>query len=90
MALSGRPPKDPMKKVSRPVRALVTPPVEKALIQAAQFHGIQYKMSKSGIPTVPSDILRLYMVNGLKKDGLWDKEMEVDPTFEYLRQAGLA
>lgn len=90
MAMSGRPPKHPKKKVGRPVRFLVTPGIEVALIEAAKLHGIKYRRNKLGIPTVPSDILRLYLIAGLKKDALWKDEFDQDPTFEELRLNGLA
>lgn len=89
ISTGGRPPKDPNKKIGRPVRALVTPPVEKALIEAAEMHGISYVIDTLGRTTVPSDLLRLWMAQGLKKDGLWTEEIAADPTWDALKQAGL-
>jgi len=84
--ISGRPPKDPMKKVGTPVRALVTKPMANLLNEAARQHGIPDPTVR-GI--VASDILRLYMYHGLIKDGLMTPEVAEDPSWDSLRGAGL-
>jgi len=81
----GRPPKEPSKKVGTPVRALVTNPVALALAAAAEKHGIP----QPNRGTVASDILRLYMYQGLDKDGLLTDEMKEDPSWASLKERGL-
>jgi hypothetical protein len=83
VGVSGRPPKEPKDKLSKSVRCLVSPPVASTLCAAAELHGIA--MPTRGV--VPSDVLRLYIVHGLQKDGI-DVNID-DATFESLRQLGL-
>jgi hypothetical protein len=74
----GRPAKNPLKKVSRPVRALFTQPVVDAL---------EVVMKQSGINI--SDVLRLAIFNLLKQRGLLDEALYNDPTWEEGREGGL-
>ena len=86
---SGRPPKQPSKKVGFPVRAQVTPPVLKLLMEACELHGVPGTNPRTKAPTVSSDLIRLYLAWGLQKDGLWTKEIAQDPSWDKLRQKGL-
>ncbi len=83
--ISGRPPKDPFQKVGTPVRALVTMPVADQLAVASRTHGID----EPGRGKVSSDILRLYIYNGLVKDGLMTTDLRNDPTWAGLVEMGL-
>lgn len=76
--IAGRPPKDPMEKVGRPVRALVTPPVMEAL---------EVDMQNTG--TNLSEILRLALYQRLVQQGIMTPELMQDPTWESLQQKGL-
>lgn len=81
----GRPPKNPENRLAYPVRAMVTIGVVEALQEAEKMHGIPGDHHKQG--RVSSDILRYYLIEGLRKDGLLDTE---DPTWSTLKDAGLA
>lgn len=75
---AGRPPVDPMQKVGRPVRALVTPPVENAIMEGMELHNV-----------VLSDYFRLALFRQLEHDGLLNPYLRIDPTFLSLREKGL-
>ena len=75
--ITGRPPKKPANKVGKSVRCLVTPGVRKAVEAGMQLHGIEI-----------SDYLRLALYRQLEKDGLLDKALERDSTFELLKGIG--
>jgi hypothetical protein len=74
----GRPAKNPLDKVGRPVRCLVTKRVAQNLIQLAKSSGINL-----------SDVLRLALYNLLKQRGMMTAEMETDPTWDELKKVGL-
>lgn len=78
-AFAGRPPVDPLKKVGRPVRALVTQPVMEAINQAKENSG--------GLNL--SEIFRLALYEYLSRHGLITQELEADPTFMTLREKGI-
>lgn len=80
----GRPPKNPENRLSYPVRAMVTQGVVTALQKAEEIHGLDGDHHKQG--KVSSDILRFYIVEGLRKDGLLDAD---DPSWVSLKEAGL-
>lgn len=84
-AIAGRPPKDPKLKVGTPVRCLTTKSVADAIASAAEKHGIPAPT----FGTVASDIVRLYIFNGLKADGKMTAEIEKDPTWDTLKERGL-
>lgn len=77
--VAGRPPKHPLEKVGRPVRALVTPPVMGLIELACKELDLNL-----------SEFLRLAVYERLRRQTL-DEEGTVveDPTFETLRQKGL-
>jgi hypothetical protein len=77
-AVAGRPPKHPLAKVGRPVRALVTYPVMEALEAAMQVSQINL-----------SETLRLAIYQHLNQLGLLDEQLQRDPTWDNLRQKGL-
>jgi hypothetical protein len=83
--IAGRPPKDPLKKVGTPARALLTIGVAEAVQAAARLHGI----ADPPMGVVASDILRLYIYRGLQQDGLLTPELTEDPTWDTLRLSGL-
>jgi len=73
----GRPPRAIQHKVARPIRALVTLGVEKAVNQSAEAKGI-----------LLSDYLRLAIYRTLQTDGLITDELRMDATFDTLRKEG--
>lgn len=75
---AGRPPKDPLEKVGRPVRALVTVPVMEA---------IQEDMDQTGINL--SEVFRLALYRYLDHKGMITPELRVDPTWISLVEKGL-
>lgn len=78
-SLPGRPARDPMKKVGRPLRFLTTVGVEALLSQAAEAAGLQV-----------SDYMRLALLERFIKDGLVTTVEQLnDTTWENLRLAGL-
>jgi len=81
----GRPPKNPEDKVSTPARALFTSQMASKLQAAAAIHDIPAPAHGK----VPSDILRLYVFWGLKKDGLITEDIEADPSWDTLKEKGL-
>lgn len=76
--IAGRPPKNPLEKVGRPIRALVTQPVVDA---------VQLSMARHNI--LLSDALRLALFRLLEADGLITPELATDDTWETLRGKGL-
>ena len=76
--LAGRPPVDPMQKVGRPVRALVTPPVMDAITEA---------MDQSGLNL--SELFRLALYEHLRKQGAITEGLYLDPTWQSLREKGI-
>lgn len=75
---AGRPAKNPMKKVGRPVRCLVTQPVMEAIKQVMQQSGVTL-----------SDALRLAIFNELRRRNLITEKLYNDPTWTYLKEKGL-
>lgn len=83
--IAGRPPKNPENKVGTPVRALVTIGVAEALVEASSEHGIP----GPEIGLVSSDIVRLYVYQGLLKDGKMTEALANDATWDTLKARGL-
>ena len=77
--IAGRPPKDALEKIGRPVRALVTLPVMDALRQDMRLH--------DGLTI--SEMLRLALYRELAHQGLITPALQRDPTWESLAQKGL-
>jgi hypothetical protein len=75
---AGRPPKDPLEKVGRPVRALVTQPVMEAI--EADRGNTQMNLS---------EFLRLAIFERLNRQGLITPALMEDPTFQTLRQKAI-
>jgi hypothetical protein len=75
---AGRPPVDPMQKVGRPVRALVTQPVMEA---------IEADMENVGLNL--SEALRLAMYERLKRQDLITETLYLDATWQSLREKGI-
>jgi hypothetical protein len=82
---AGRPPKPVAEKVGRPVRALVTVAVQKAMMEFARLHGIPQPPRGS----VASDAVRLAIYRSLIQDGLMTPELMQDETWTSLREKGL-
>lgn len=76
---AGRPPVEPLKKVGRPVRALVTQPVMDAIDAARKNAG----------NLNASDLLRLSLFEHLSRHGLVTDELYEDPTWMTLKEKGL-
>lgn len=83
--IAGRPPKDPMIKIGRPVRCLVSPVVESALLEAMEITGLSAKTEGQ----VSSDILRLAIYRYFLSTKHMTPELESDPTWDGLKAKGL-
>lgn len=91
--VGGRPPKNPMEKLSIPVRAMVTPVVTQVLESAQNIHGF----SAPAQGRVASDVLRLAVFRLIQ--GMYEKDPAVlgtltweqfvsDPTWDSLKESG--
>jgi hypothetical protein len=83
--MAGRPPKDPMRKVGRNVRTLVTPVIEDVIKDDARTHGIN--ATRRG--EVGVDYARLCIYEHLRRVGLITPELYEDPTWDTLKEMGL-
>jgi hypothetical protein len=75
----GRTPLNPLRKKSQYVRCLVTPVVKDFVEgELSRLHGLN-----------ESDLIRLALYNLIKKDRAMTPEIEKDPTWDELKEAGL-
>ncbi len=81
--IAGRPPKDPFKKVNRPIRTLVSPLVEDIVKEDAKRHGISVGRE------VGVDYARYCIYEHLKREKLITADLQGDPTWDTLKEAGL-
>lgn len=75
----GRPPEDPMNKLSQNIRALVTPRV---------YDRFDALMAQTGLDQ--SNAVRLAVYEALERRGLLEGLPENDNTFKEIKEAGLA
>lgn len=89
--VGGRPSKDPMEKLSVVMRTKVTPPVGLVIAEDAKSHGFGDVDVLRG-DELPVDYLRLCVWEHMRRVGIFDAKPELmeDPTWESLRQRGLA
>lgn len=84
--IAGRPPiENPYDKMSQSARTMITPRVRNAMLEAMKTHGIPAPSRGA----VSSYLVRLYLYNGLRADGLMTPDLDNDPSFKELKDWGL-